>query len=34
MTRRSWWLQKHKFSVMSPDALFKQIAPGPPEHQK
>jgi hypothetical protein len=34
VTRRSHWIQKHKFNVMCPGALFLETALGPPEHEK
>jgi hypothetical protein len=34
MTRRSHWMQKHKFSVKCPGALFVESVQVPPEHEK
>jgi hypothetical protein len=34
VTRRSHWMQKHKFGVMCIGVLFMETAPGPPEHEK
>jgi hypothetical protein len=34
MTRRSHQLQKHKFGVKYPGALFMETRLGPPEHEK
>jgi hypothetical protein len=34
VTRRSYQMQKHKFGVMFPDALFTDTAPGAPEREK
>jgi hypothetical protein len=34
VTRRFQPLQKHKFGVMCPGALFIEIAVGLPEHEK
>jgi hypothetical protein len=33
VTRRSHKMQKHKFSVMCPSALFMETALGAPEHE-
>jgi hypothetical protein len=33
-TRISHWMQKHKFNVTCPDALFMETAPFSPEHEK
>jgi hypothetical protein len=34
VTHRSHQMRKHKFGVMCPGALFMEITPGPPEHEK
>jgi hypothetical protein len=34
VTLRSYQMTKHKFAVTSPDALFMEIAPDPPEYEK
>jgi hypothetical protein len=34
VTHKSYWMQKHKFGVTCPNALFVETAPGPPEHEK
>jgi hypothetical protein len=34
MTRRSHQMQKHKFDVMCPGALFMESALGPPENER
>jgi hypothetical protein len=34
VTCRSHGMQKHKFDVMCPDALFMETSIVPPEHQK
>jgi hypothetical protein len=34
VTHISHMMQKHKFSVMCPDTLLKELAPGQPEHEK
>jgi hypothetical protein len=34
VSHRSHQMQKHKFGVTCPDALFKEIALGPTEHEK
>jgi hypothetical protein len=34
MTHRSHQMLKHKFDVTCLDALFLEIASGPPEHEK
>jgi hypothetical protein len=34
VTLGSHWMQKHKFDVMYPDALFMETTSGPPEHAK
>jgi hypothetical protein len=33
VTRRSHQMQKHKFGVTCPRALFMETAPGPPKHE-
>jgi hypothetical protein len=33
-TRISYWMQKHKFDITCPDALFTETTLGPPEHEK
>jgi hypothetical protein len=34
MTRRSHQMQKHKFGLMCPRALFMETTPGPAKHEK
>jgi hypothetical protein len=34
VTRKSHRMQKHKFSVLCPDALFTETTPSPPSHEK
>jgi hypothetical protein len=34
VTRRSHWMEKHKFGVKGPDALFIDTARGPHELEK
>jgi hypothetical protein len=34
LTRRSYWMQKHKFGETCPGTLFVESVPGPPEHEK
>jgi hypothetical protein len=34
VTYRSHWMQKHKFGVMCHGALFMEITPSPPKHEK
>jgi hypothetical protein len=34
VTRKYHWMQKHKFGVMCPDAIFMETAPGQPQHEK
>jgi hypothetical protein len=34
VTRRSHWIQKHKFGVTCPGALFVESVPIPPEQEK
>jgi hypothetical protein len=34
VTRRSYRMQKQKFDVMCPDALFDESVPVPTEHEK
>jgi hypothetical protein len=34
MTRRSHWMQKHKFGVTCPTALFVEFLLVPPKHEK
>jgi hypothetical protein len=34
VTRRSRWMQKHKFSILCPGALFVKSVPVHPKHEK
>jgi hypothetical protein len=34
VTHRSYWMQKHKFSVTCLGALFMDTTPVPPKHEK
>jgi hypothetical protein len=34
VTHRSHWIEKHKFSITCPDALFVESVSVPPEHEK
>jgi hypothetical protein len=34
VTHKSHLMQKHRFGVMRPDALFVKSVPVPPEHEK
>jgi hypothetical protein len=34
VTHRSHWMQKHKFGITCPEALFIESVQVPPEHEK